>query len=220
MKHPPESWHQLAYDLHALALALYALLHPQVLKAPSQLVRTVMLKIPLVLVNASSFISIFTDPGANILTQDRGSSISCPPGRTTISAALPPLSSTPGFSTLHNIDIGSSMPPISSSLPNPFGDLAPLESADQAPSESVTPVISYNLSSAAEQLSKNHIWVKSRCIAYNLGTSRGTSVLEMVVAFEKASGKKIPVKLCEKRPGDATVVYASTEKTERELGWK
>ncbi|KAK1371122.1 hypothetical protein POM88_037214 [Heracleum sosnowskyi] len=58
------------------------------------------------------------------------------------------------------------------------------------------------------------------CIAYNLGTGRGTSVLEIVAAFEKASGKKIPVKLCAKRPGDATAVYASTEKTERELGWK
>ncbi|KAK1397436.1 hypothetical protein POM88_007299 [Heracleum sosnowskyi] len=109
----------------------------------------------------------------------------------TVSAALPPLSSTPGVSIAHNIDIGSSLPPISSSLPYPFGDLAPPESADQAPSESVTPVISYNLSSAAEQLSKNHIWVKSRCIAYNLGTGRGTSVLEMVAAFEKASGKSV-----------------------------
>ncbi|KAK1352474.1 hypothetical protein POM88_053413 [Heracleum sosnowskyi] len=61
----------------------------------------------------------------------------------TVSAALPPLSSTPGsgFSTPHNIDIGSSLPPISSSLPNPFGDLAPPESADQAPSESVTPIL-------------------------------------------------------------------------------
>ncbi|KAK4770666.1 hypothetical protein SAY87_031198 [Trapa incisa] len=58
------------------------------------------------------------------------------------------------------------------------------------------------------------------CTAYNLGTGRGTSVLEMVAAFEKASGKKIPVKLCPRRPGDATQVYASTEKAEKELGWK
>ncbi|KAL2517051.1 Bifunctional UDP-glucose 4-epimerase and UDP-xylose 4-epimerase 1 [Abeliophyllum distichum] len=58
------------------------------------------------------------------------------------------------------------------------------------------------------------------CVAYNLGTGRGTSVLEMVAAFEKASGKKIPVKLCPRRPGDATEVYASTEKAEKELGWK
>eukprot|EP00257_Ricinus_communis_P020671 XP_015579952.1 UDP-glucose 4-epimerase [Ricinus communis] len=58
------------------------------------------------------------------------------------------------------------------------------------------------------------------CIAYNLGTGRGTSVLQMVAAFEKACGKKIPYKLCPRRAGDATAVYASTEKAERELGWK
>ncbi|KAJ7952354.1 UDP-glucose 4-epimerase [Quillaja saponaria] len=58
------------------------------------------------------------------------------------------------------------------------------------------------------------------CTAYNLGTGCGTSVLEMVAAFEKASGKKIPTKLGPRRPGDATAVYASTEKAEKELGWK
>ncbi|KAK7263758.1 hypothetical protein RJT34_31355 [Clitoria ternatea] len=58
------------------------------------------------------------------------------------------------------------------------------------------------------------------CTAYNLGTGRGTSVLEMVAAFEKASGKKISIKMCPRRPGDATAVYASTEKAEKELGWK
>ncbi|MED6124724.1 UDP-glucose 4-epimerase Uge1 [Stylosanthes scabra] len=58
------------------------------------------------------------------------------------------------------------------------------------------------------------------CTAYNLGTGQGTSVLEMVSAFEKASGKKIPIKLCPRRPGDATEVYASTAKAEKELGWK
>ncbi|KAA0042789.1 bifunctional UDP-glucose 4-epimerase and UDP-xylose 4-epimerase 1 [Cucumis melo var. makuwa] len=57
------------------------------------------------------------------------------------------------------------------------------------------------------------------CTAYNLGTGQGTSVLEMVAAFEKASGKKIPIKLCPRRPGDATAVYASTEKAKKELGW-
>ncbi|KAL5079306.1 hypothetical protein RYX36_007727 [Vicia faba] len=58
------------------------------------------------------------------------------------------------------------------------------------------------------------------CTSYNLGTGRGTSVLEMVDAFNKASGKKIALKLCPKRPGDAIEVYASTEKAERELGWR
>ncbi|XP_065858923.1 bifunctional UDP-glucose 4-epimerase and UDP-xylose 4-epimerase 1-like [Euphorbia lathyris] len=61
---------------------------------------------------------------------------------------------------------------------------------------------------------------KIGCVAYNLGTGLGTSVLQMVAAFEKASGKKIPLKMCPRRYGDATEVYASTEKAERELGWK
>ncbi|KAI3453672.1 hypothetical protein Pfo_010335 [Paulownia fortunei] len=58
------------------------------------------------------------------------------------------------------------------------------------------------------------------CVAYNLGTGRGTSVLEMVAAFERASNKKIPIKLCPRRPGDATAVYASIDKAGKELGWK
>ncbi|KAK1419161.1 hypothetical protein QVD17_28320 [Tagetes erecta] len=58
------------------------------------------------------------------------------------------------------------------------------------------------------------------CEVYNLGTGRGTSVLEMVAAFEKASGKEIPLVIAGRRPGDAEVVYASTAKAERELNWK
>ncbi|KNA04284.1 hypothetical protein SOVF_201130 [Spinacia oleracea] len=58
------------------------------------------------------------------------------------------------------------------------------------------------------------------CDAINLGTGNGASVLEMVKAFEKASGKEIPLKMCPRRPGDATEVYASTEKAAKELGWK
>ncbi|RWR93288.1 UDP-glucose 4-epimerase GEPI48 [Cinnamomum micranthum f. kanehirae] len=58
------------------------------------------------------------------------------------------------------------------------------------------------------------------CEVYNLGTGKGTSVLEMVAAFEKASGKKIPLVMAGRRPGDAEIVYASTDKAERELKWK
>ncbi|CAO2837751.1 unnamed protein product [Amaranthus hypochondriacus] len=58
------------------------------------------------------------------------------------------------------------------------------------------------------------------CEVYNLGTGKGTTVLEMVAAFEKASGKKIPIVMAERRPGDAEIVYASTEKAERELNWR
>ncbi|KAE8670835.1 UDP-glucose 4-epimerase 5 [Hibiscus syriacus] len=58
---------------------------------------------------------------------------------------------------------------------------------------------------------------KIGCEVYNLGTGKGTSVLEMVTAFEKASGKKIPLKMAPRRPGDAEIVYASTKKAETEL---
>ncbi|CAN0840952.1 UDP-glucose 4-epimerase 5 [Linum grandiflorum] len=57
------------------------------------------------------------------------------------------------------------------------------------------------------------------CAVYNLGTGKGTSVLEMVAAFEKASGKKLPIVKAGRRPGDAEIVYASTAKAERELNW-
>ncbi|XP_052167187.1 UDP-glucose 4-epimerase 3 [Oryza glaberrima] len=57
------------------------------------------------------------------------------------------------------------------------------------------------------------------CVAYNLGTGCGTTVLEVVKAFEEASGKKIPIKICPRRPGDCTEVYASTDKAKKELGW-
>lgn len=58
------------------------------------------------------------------------------------------------------------------------------------------------------------------CVTYNLGNGRGTSVLEMVAAFERAAKLKIPIKIAQRRPGDASEVYASTEKAEAELGWK
>ncbi|GAM12027.1 UDP-glucose 4-epimerase GalE [Mesobacillus selenatarsenatis] len=56
--------------------------------------------------------------------------------------------------------------------------------------------------------------------AYNLGTGTGYSVLEVVNAFEKASGKKIPYKVVERRPGDIAECYANPDKAAGELGWK
>ncbi|CAG5116260.1 unnamed protein product [Candidula unifasciata] len=58
------------------------------------------------------------------------------------------------------------------------------------------------------------------CVAYNLGTGVGYSVLDMVKAFEKASGKSIPYKVAPRRAGDIASVYANPEKAEKELGWK
>ncbi|MGE7430224.1 UDP-glucose 4-epimerase GalE, partial [Bacillus thuringiensis] len=56
--------------------------------------------------------------------------------------------------------------------------------------------------------------------AYNLGTGTGYSVLEMVEAFEKVSGKKVPYKITERRPGDVAVCFADASKAKCELGWE
>lgn len=55
---------------------------------------------------------------------------------------------------------------------------------------------------------------------YNLGTGRATSVLEMVAAFERASGEKLPYKIAPRRPGDLAKICANPTKAEKELGWK
>ncbi|MDZ5710901.1 UDP-glucose 4-epimerase GalE [Jeotgalibacillus haloalkalitolerans] len=55
---------------------------------------------------------------------------------------------------------------------------------------------------------------------YNLGTGCGYSVLEVVEAFEEASGKAIPLKFTARRPGDIAVCYADPVKAELELKWK
>lgn len=54
---------------------------------------------------------------------------------------------------------------------------------------------------------------------FNLGTGRGVSVLELVSAFEEASGVQIPRRVVGRRPGDLPVCYAATDKAYRELGW-
>ena len=56
--------------------------------------------------------------------------------------------------------------------------------------------------------------------AYNLGTGKGCSVLEVVAAFEKASGRKVNYKIAPRRPGDIAECYADASKAKRELGWE
>lgn len=56
--------------------------------------------------------------------------------------------------------------------------------------------------------------------AYNLGTGKGYSVLEMVRAFEEASGRAVPYRLTERRPGDIAECYADPSKAKNELGWE
>ncbi len=58
------------------------------------------------------------------------------------------------------------------------------------------------------------------CFAVNLGTGRGYSVLDMVHAFEKASGKPIPYRIMERRPGDIASCYADPALAKTKLGWQ
>ncbi len=55
---------------------------------------------------------------------------------------------------------------------------------------------------------------------YNLGSGQGTSVLELVEAFEEANGIAVPYKIMERRPGDIASCYANVSKAQQELGWK
>lgn len=54
---------------------------------------------------------------------------------------------------------------------------------------------------------------------YNLGTGQGTSVLQLVKAFEKANDIEVPYAIVDRRPGDIAECYADASKAERELGW-
>ena len=57
-------------------------------------------------------------------------------------------------------------------------------------------------------------------VTCNLGTGRGYSVLEMVAAFERASGKKIPYQFIGRRPGDVPACYADASVAQSALGWR
>ncbi len=55
---------------------------------------------------------------------------------------------------------------------------------------------------------------------YNLGTGNGSSVLEVLHAYEKAVGHKLPYEIVARRPGDIATSYCNPAKAEKELGWK
>ena len=57
-------------------------------------------------------------------------------------------------------------------------------------------------------------------LIYNLGTGKGTSVLELVHAFEEANNIKIPYQIVERRPGDIAECYANADKAYKEMGFK
>ncbi|MGN0526519.1 MAG: UDP-glucose 4-epimerase GalE [Acutalibacteraceae bacterium] len=74
-------------------------------------------------------------------------------------------------------------------------------------------------------LAKGHIKALDKILSekgtftYNLGTGKGYSVLDIVKAFEKASGVKIPYKIVERRPGDIATCYSDPTKAKEELNW-
>ncbi len=55
---------------------------------------------------------------------------------------------------------------------------------------------------------------------HNLGTGRGYSVLEVIAAFEDASGRRVPYRIADRRPGDIAACWADPSKADRELGWR
>jgi len=55
---------------------------------------------------------------------------------------------------------------------------------------------------------------------FNLGTGRGHSVLEVVAAYEAASGRKVPYRIAPRRPGDVATSYADAARAARVLGWR
>lgn len=74
-------------------------------------------------------------------------------------------------------------------------------------------------------LARGHVAALDRLTAggvsiYNLGTGRGVSVLELIRAFEQASGTRIPHEFVARRPGDVAITYADVSKANRELGWR
>ena len=69
---------------------------------------------------------------------------------------------------------------------------------------------------ALEKLEKEN----SGIYIYNLGTGKGYSVLDMVKAFEEATGKNVKYRIVERRPGDIATCYSNPEKAKNELGWQ
>lgn len=55
---------------------------------------------------------------------------------------------------------------------------------------------------------------------FNLGTGKGSSVLEVIKTFEKANNISVPYQICDRRAGDITIAYADASKAEKELNWK
>lgn len=78
-------------------------------------------------------------------------------------------------------------------------------------------------------LAKAHVVALERLInakneenfeVFNVGTGKGSSVLEVIQSFERVSGKRLNYKIVDRRPGDIMIAYADTAKANKILGWK
>ena len=66
----------------------------------------------------------------------------------------------------------------------------------------------------------HYMWQRTDLLTLNLGTGKGVSVLEMVRAFEKASGRSVPFRIVERRPGDIACCWADPGLARELLGWQ
>jgi len=57
-------------------------------------------------------------------------------------------------------------------------------------------------------------------VRYNLGTGTGHSVLDVVRAVERVSGRRVPLRTTQRRPGDPAILVASPARIAKETGWK
>jgi len=65
-----------------------------------------------------------------------------------------------------------------------------------------------------------HLLGGAASLTLNLGTGRGTSVLELVHAFERASGRRVPYAIAPRRPGDVAACWADPTRAAETIGWK
>lgn len=73
-------------------------------------------------------------------------------------------------------------------------------------------------------LAKGHVaalkHMRAGAAVYNLGTGKGTSVFELIKAFEEATGRKVPYTVCPRREGDIITSYGDVSKAAEQLSWK
>ena len=71
----------------------------------------------------------------------------------------------------------------------------------------------------AHVVALNRLLDGAQSTSYNLGTSHGTTVKELIAGVERATGKPLPVQMAARRPGDAPILVGDNAKAWAELGW-